>query len=118
MKVKKTDGTEVETGSPSKRTETTAVQEVVHTGPVKQAVEESPKEEVKTAPKLGRLIPQLTQKELEAELEYTTVENFIKKHTDNMDANIDAMARVLRLEPREIREMQLELGYNLPDGTI
>lgn len=65
----------------------------------------------------GQLIPQLSDNELYAELEYLTLEDFVRRHTDMFDANVDAMARVTRLSRDEIMAIQRELGYALPEGA-
>lgn len=68
-------------------------------------------------PKPGIVIPQLEEKQLENELEELDVSEFIKKHTDSMDANVMTMARVLRMTEQEVRDVQRELGYQLPNGA-
>lgn len=69
-----------------------------------------------THPK-GAIIPQLPDSVLLNELDDLSLNDFIKKHSDAFDANIDAMARVTRLSPAEIRDIQRDLGYGLPDGA-
>ena len=66
---------------------------------------------------VGTLIHQLDDKVLTAELEDLDTKEFIKKHTDNEDANVNAMARVLRLTETEVRTIQRELGYPLPESV-
>lgn len=66
---------------------------------------------------IAQIIPQLPDSALYNDLEHLTLEEFVKKHTDAMDANIDAMARVTRLSRAEIFEIQRELGYPLPEGV-
>lgn len=65
----------------------------------------------------GTLIKQLTDEQLEAELEHTTAEDFVKRHHDKMDANYDAMARVLRITPEEVRQMLKDQGYVFSPGA-
>lgn len=66
---------------------------------------------------LAQIVNQLPDSELYEELEHLTLEDFVRRHTDMMDANVDAMARVTRLSRDEIFAIQRELGYPLPEGV-
>lgn len=68
------------------------------------------------APRI-RPIPMLTDEQAEEDLDELGVDDWIKKHYDKGDMNIDGMARILREEREDIYNRLHFLGYPLPEGT-
>lgn len=70
---------------------------------------------------VGTLVPQKTVAELEDEIdsgEFKDIVQFVKKHVEAKDANVQLMARVLRMEVPEIFTiMKEDLGMSLPQGA-
>lgn len=67
--------------------------------------------------KLGQLIKQIPVEEAEAELDELNVEEWIRKHYDKKDFNIQKMAEVLRETTQDIYDRLHAYGYELPEGT-
>lgn len=65
----------------------------------------------------GQLIPQISIEEAEAELDELNVDEWIKKHYDAKDLNIDRMSEILRESREEVYNRIHALGYDLPAGT-
>ena len=66
---------------------------------------------------MGQLIKQISIEEAEAELDELNVDEWIKKHYDAKDFNIDRMSEVLRESREEIYNRLHAMGYDLPAGT-
>lgn len=69
----------------------------------------------------GKLNPQKSLTELEDEIDsgqFTDIPSFVKKHWEAKDANVQIMAEVLRMEPREVYAILKEdLGVSFPQGV-
>jgi hypothetical protein len=65
----------------------------------------------------GVLIKQISIEEAEADLDELGVDDWVKKHYDHGDFNIQNMANLLRETPEDIYNRLHIMGYELPDGT-
>lgn len=69
---------------------------------------------------VGTLIKQKTLDELEDEIdsgEFKDITDFVQKHWEARDANVQLMSQVLRMEPSEVWQiLKDDLGVQLPNG--
>ena len=65
----------------------------------------------------GTLVRQISVDEAEADLEEVGVDDWVKKHYDAKDFNIQSMADVLRESTEDIYNRLHAYGYELPEGT-
>lgn len=70
-----------------------------------------------TPTRRSTVIKQISQEEAEADLDELGVDDWLKKHYQASDFNIDSMADVLRETREDIYNRLHALGYELPPGT-
>lgn len=65
----------------------------------------------------GQVIQQISIEEAERDLDELGVDDWVKKHYDQGDFNIQNMASLLRETPEDIYNRLHAMGYELPAGT-
>lgn len=70
----------------------------------------------KPQPAMGTYIQELSDAELYKELEDLSLNEFVKKHTEDKRATVDTMARVTRLDRDDIAQIQKDLGFQFAEG--